>query len=199
MTDPEEVLTFWFGELDADGRSDDEHSARWWKKDADFDATIREKFGGVHDAIMRGELSEWLSSPRGRLASIVVLDQFSRNMFRGTSRAFASDARAVEIALAAVADGADRQFAHSERAFLYMPLMHCEDPTIQDRCVVLFAAWRDESTGKEREQLERTIKYAEQHRDIVRRFGRFPHRNAIVGRASTEEEIEFLKQPGSSF
>jgi uncharacterized protein (DUF924 family) len=173
----DDVLSFWFAD-----------ASRWFKKDRAFDAEIRERFGALHEALERGEHEAWLDSPRGALAYVIVLDQFSRNMFRGTARSFASDARALKAACAALDRGFDRELSPPERGFLYMPLMHSEALADQERCVELF---RPE--GAER------LRYAEMHRDIVRRFGRFPHRNEILGRPSTPEEIEFLKQPGSSF
>ncbi len=177
MTSVDDVLRFWF-----------EDPSRWWKKDPAFDAEVRAKFEPLHDAIDRGEHEDWLETPRGALAYVIVLDQFSRNMFRGTERMFASDERARAAVRRALDRGDDRALAEAERTFLGMPLMHSEDLADQDRSVAFFAAGPEDNR-----------KFAEQHRDIVRRFRRFPHRNAILGRTSTPEEIEFLKQPGSSF
>lgn len=173
----DEVLRFWFADPD-----------RWWVKDPAFDAEIRDRFGALHAAIERGEHEAWLDTPRGALAYVIVLDQFSRNIFRGTPGMFAADARALAATNAAIARGHDAALSPQERGFLYMPLMHSEALADQDRSVALFGAL---GTGQ--------LDYAERHRDIVRRFGRFPHRNAILGRASTPEELEFLTQPGSSF
>ena len=195
----EEVLQFWFGELGADGLCDDAHRARWWRKDAAFDQLIGDRFAGLHEAVSAGQRDEWLATAQGRLAYILVLDQFSRNMFRGSARTHAGDARAVEVAQEGVERGMDRELAHDQRTFLYMPFMHCEALEAQDRCVELFSAWRDEISGPLREKVASLLPYAEQHRDIVRRFGRFPHRNALLGRESTPEELEFLERPGSSF
>ena len=171
-----DVLTFWFAEPD-----------RWWKKDPAFDAEIRDRFLELHDAIERDEREDWLETPRGALAYVIVLDQFSRNMFRGSARMFVSDARALAAARGAVDRGMDRSLSRDERMFLYMPFMHSEDIVDQDRCVGLFAS------------LQEWVRYAEEHRNIVRRFARFPHRNALLGRQSTSEELEFLKQTGSWF
>jgi uncharacterized protein (DUF924 family) len=195
----EEVLRFWFGELDREGRAAPEAKARWWRKDAAFDQLIRDRFGPLHDAVMAGERDRWLATPRGRLAAIIVLDQFSRNMFRGSGRMHAGDARALALAREGVGLGVDRQLAHDERGLFYMPFMHSESLADQDRCVELFSSWRDELEGPLRAQVAGLLTYAEKHRDIVRRFGRFPHRNALLGRQSTPEENEFLNQPGSSF
>ena len=174
---PEEVLSFWFAD-----------PPRWWRKDPAFDAEVRDRFLAVHGAVERGEHEDWLETARGALAYVIVLDQLSRNMFRGTARMFAGDARARAAARRAVDRGDDRTLSEAERSFLYMPFMHSEDLADQDRGAGLFAS------GAPAE-----LRYAEQHRDIVRRFGRFPHRNALLGRESSPEEQEFLKQPGSSF
>ena len=174
----DEVLEFWFAD-----------PARWWKKDPAFDAEIRSRFSELHELIERGEQEDWRKAPRGALAYVIVLDQFSRNMFRGTARMFASDARAIAAARAAIEGGDDQALDPAERTFLYMPFMHSEDHADQERSVALFQSLSAPDQ----------VRYAEQHRDIVRRFGRFPHRNELLGRASTPEELEFLTQPGSSF
>jgi uncharacterized protein (DUF924 family) len=195
----EDVLAFWLGPLDAEGRADQDHAARWYRKDPEFDEEIRRRFSATYEAVAGGGREEWLKSPRGRLAYIVVLDQFSRNLFRGSEKAFAHDERARAAALEGVAQKVDRQLALDERGFFYMPLMHAEDRATQDRCVQLFSSWHDELTGKAEEKIAGMLDYAERHRSIVRRFGRFPHRNAVLGRASTPEEAEFLTQKGSAF
>jgi uncharacterized protein (DUF924 family) len=174
----DEVLAFWFA-----------HSSRWFAKDEAFDAEIRQRFLALHDEVERGEHEDWRSTPRGALAYVIVLDQFSRNMFRGTPRSFASDARALAAAHDALSRGFDQALSPEERSFLYMPLMHSEDLADQERCVDLFRALGDAYS----------LGFAVQHRDIIARFGRFPHRNAILGRTSSPEELEFLTQPGSSF
>jgi uncharacterized protein (DUF924 family) len=176
-TSIDDVLSFWFAD-----------PARWWKKDPAFDADVRDRFLALHEAIERGEHEDWLETPSGCLAYVVVLDQLSRNMFRGTARMFQSDARARAAARRAIERGDDRSLSPDERSFLYMPFMHSEALADQDLSVALFTP-----AGAEQRR------FAEAHRDIVRRFGRFPHRNALLGRASTPEELEFLKQPGSSF
>lgn len=173
-----EVLDFWFSD-----------PSRWWKKDPAFDEEIRQKFGQLHAEIDAGEHEDWLKTPEGALAYVIVLDQFSRNMFRGTGRMFASDERALSAAQRAIAAGHDQALPRERRTFLYMPFMHSEDLAIQERSMALFA-----SLGA-----EENLSFARQHRDIVARFGRFPHRNALLGRESTAEELEFLRQPGSSF
>ena len=193
------MLRFWFGVLDQEGRAGAEQKARWWRKDAAFDELIRDRFGALHEAVSAGERDGWLASPRGRLAFVIVLDQLSRNMFRGSGRMHAGDARALEVAREGVELGVDRQLAHDERGLFYMPFMHSESLADQDRCVELFSSWGGELSGPLRAQVAGLLTFAEKHRDIVRRFGRFPHRNALLGRESTPEEAEFLSQPGSSF
>jgi uncharacterized protein (DUF924 family)/uncharacterized protein YciI len=195
----EEVLAFWFGQLDPAGEADAAHTESWFRKDPAFDQVIRDRFGELHAAVARGERDHWLGSPRGRLAAIIVLDQLSRNMLRDTGACFAQDRRAQAIAIEGLAQGHDRQVAAAERAFFYMPFMHAEDRDLQERCVAAFAGWRDELSGPGRERVEGFLRYAEQHRDIVERFGRFPHRNHLLGRTSTPEELTFLQGPGSSF
>jgi uncharacterized protein (DUF924 family) len=199
IVDQHEVLRFWLGELDAQGRATRAQSSLWWRKDAAFDARVSERFFSLHEALMRGEHRDWLQTPRGSLATIVVLDQFSRNIFRDSPRMFASDPLALRIALTGIERGQDRELALDERFFFYMPLMHCEVLVVQERCVSLFGALARDAPEPLQPQLKESVVYAERHRDIVRRFGRFPHRNLLLGRTSTAEEIEFLTQPGSSF
>jgi uncharacterized protein (DUF924 family) len=176
----EAVLDFWFQQTSPQ---------QWWKVDKGFDALVRERFGALQRSAHLGELWEWRKQPRGRLAEIIVLDQFPRNIYRGTPQAFASDAMALALAQEAVAGRHDMTLAAKERAFLYMPYQHSESRVIQAESLRLF-----EALG-EAEQLD----FARQHKAIIDRFGHFPHRNAILGRQSTVEEVEFLKQPGSSF
>ncbi|HLU66013.1 MAG TPA: DUF924 family protein [Kofleriaceae bacterium] len=195
MSDFERVLDFWLGELDRDGRADRAHAERWWRADPAFDEEVRERFLADHEAVMAGRREGWLEDPRGRVAYVIVLDQLSRNMFRGTPGMFAGDARALAAAREAVDAGLDRDLPHDMRYFLYMPFMHSESLADQDRCVELFRAL----TGEAEPSPGSALDFAIRHRDIVARFGRFPHRNAILGRASTREEQEFLEQPGSSF
>jgi uncharacterized protein (DUF924 family) len=199
QADSEAVLSFWFGELDAQGLADPEHEKRWFQVDPAFDAAIRERFSGMHDAVCAGGGSSWQGSTHGRLALVLVLDQLSRNMFRGTPRMFECDAQGLEAANEALAKGDESQLQFCQRMFLYLPFMHSEKLADQDRCVALFEAFRDEVDASLRERVGFALGFAERHRDIIRRFGRFPHRNLILERTSTESEIEFLKQPGSSF
>ncbi len=181
------VLEFWFGPPPHVGRD------VWFRKDSSFDAAIRTRFGTVVEAALRGEHRAWDVQPRGALARILLLDQFTRNIFRDTPRAFAGDDAALAAAAAVVDAGADCTLDHCERWFLYLPFEHSEDPTMHERSLALFAALAAE-TG-DRGPLE----WAQKHAAIIRRFGRYPHRNAILGRASTPEEIAFLAEPGARF
>ncbi|MBL8625287.1 MAG: DUF924 domain-containing protein [Myxococcales bacterium] len=184
------VWDFWFGALDADGNAAPEVQRRWWIKDPALDAEIGARFGALHRAVVGGEREAWRAEPRGALAYVVVLDQFSRNLFRGAPGMFAADTQALAAAKAAVAAGHDRALPVAPRGFFYLPYMHSEDLADQDACVALFT----DVPGA-----AQSVDFAERHRAIVRRFGRFPHRNAILGRASTAEEEAFLREPGSAF
>ena len=191
----EQILEFWFGELDANGNAAPDRTKIWYSKNLDLDARIRERFGADVERASRGELETWKQEPRGRLALIILLDQFSRNIYRGTPKAFANDGRALELALEGLRNGDDEKLKSAERNFLYMPLMHAENLEAQDLCVETFRRMQAEQG----EGTKGSLRYAELHRDIIARFGRFPHRNELLGRQSTPEEIEFLKQPNSSF
>jgi uncharacterized protein (DUF924 family) len=177
---PNAVLSFWFEAL---------APAQWWRVDAALDAAIRARFGEMHRRAAAGELFAWRETPAGRLAEIIVLDQFSRNLFRGTPQAFTCDAMALALAQEAVRTRAHAALDASRRGFLYMPYMHSESPVIHAQAAPLFA-----EPG-----LENHAKSALQHKAIIDRFGRFPHRNAMLGRESSAEEITFLLEPNSSF
>ena len=196
----DEVLTEWLGPLDERGMADEAHVTRWFRKDPAFDARLRERFEPLYAEIARGEREDWIETPRGRLAYVIVLDQLARNIFRGTPKMFAADGRALAAAKGAIATGDDRQVGHHGRMFFYMPLMHSERIEDQDQCVELLTKWREELDGGElAKNVSSTLDYAERHRALIRRFGRFPHRNAILDRTSTADELELLQQPGSSF
>jgi uncharacterized protein (DUF924 family) len=189
VTPDEQVLEFWFGGESRRGKA----RAKWFSKDDKFDGQMRERFGELHAKAARRELEGWRASPEPMLALVLLLDQFSRNLHRGDARAFAQDAHARECARQGLERGDDLGFLPVERQFLYMPFEHSEDLADQDFAVEKMRAL------EAFEQTRGLTRWAERHRDIIRRFGRFPHRNAILGRASTAEELEFLKQPGSSF
>ena len=174
------VFQYWFHEISP---------AQWWKVDAAFDRLIAERFSEIHRRATRSELFEWRAEPAGRLAEIIVLDQFSRNLYRGDPRAFAADAMALALAQEAVASKADLALPTEERAFLYMPYMHSESRVIHEFAERLFR----ERGPKDNHDSEL------RHKAIIDRFGRYPHRNAVLGRESTDEELAFLAGPGSSF
>lgn len=185
----QQVLNFWFGALGS--AEDGEVRAVWFKKDATFDAEISARFGAVLDESLASGMPTWHATPHGRLASIVLLDQFTRNSFRGEPKSFAGDALALPLALELLNETA---LTPLERWFALMPLEHAEDLGLQDRMLSEFealAAIDDRITG--------ALDYARRHRDVIQRFGRFPHRNAILGRTSSNEELAFLAQPGSGF
>jgi uncharacterized protein (DUF924 family) len=186
------VLDFWF--LPADHPGYGTYRAEWFRKDDAFDAAIRARFGAVVEAALSGAPNE--GSDETLLARILLLDQFTRNIFRGTPRAFAGDAQALQLAETLVAAGRDKNLTPWQRWFAYLPFEHSESLLDQERSVALFAALRREM---QHEAFDSAHDYALRHRAVIERFGRFPHRNAILGRASTAEEIQFLEQPGSSF
>jgi uncharacterized protein (DUF924 family) len=196
ITSPDEVLSFWLGE---DGAAPLANAKRWFAKDAAFDEEVRARFGEAIDAAVRGELASWRETPRGRLALVVLLDQLSRNAFRDTPRSFAQDPLALEIAEESMAAGDAAALSPIQRAFLAMPLMHAEDRARQRRCVEIFTELHAGASGELAGYFENALDFAKRHAAIVERFGRFPHRNAILSRESTPEEREFLAKPGSSF
>ncbi len=199
METVESILRFWFGTATDDLEVAGQQGKLWWKKDAQADARIRERFAGVLDDAVNARCDDWLNEARGRLAMIILTDQFSRNMYRDTPRAFAHDPLALKWCKDGLQKGVDRALRPIERVFLYLPLEHSESLEDQERSVELFTALADGVAENQRELFSGYIDYAVRHRDIVRRFGRFPHRNAILGRESSAAELEFLKQPGSSF
>ncbi len=176
----QQILDFWFGEIEP---------ALWWKKDDAFDALLVERFSEVHERASRCELFAWRRHAEGRLAEIIVLDQFSRNMFRDTARAFATDAMSLTLSQEAISCGADQALTAQQRSFLYMPFMHSESLQIHEVAVELFR--KNGNQG--------SLDFELSHKKIIEKFGRYPHRNKILGRPSTAEEITFLTQPGSSF
>ena len=195
VASPREVLEFWFPDDQARA------NALWWGKSAELDAEIRERFAETRAAAKAGELDHWTGDAEGRLALIVVLDQLSRNLFRGDAETHAADDKALAIALEGIERGDDQAVPPRERLFYYLPLEHAEDLSMQDRCVELVRRLAVDLAAASggTQSFDGYVDFAIRHRDIVARFGRFPHRNALLGRESTPEEIEFLKQPGSGF
>ena len=180
-TEPREVIDFWF----AEGSSE-----KWFKPPPEYDAEIVERFGAAYEDAAAGRLGAWEATPEGALALVIVLDQFSRNMFRGSGKAFAADPTAQGVADRAVAAGHDMGVPEERRIFFYMPFEHAEDLALQERCCALV---------RERCDRGNYLDYADRHRAVIARFGRFPHRNEVLGRVSSEAERELLTQPGSSF
>ncbi|GAB4346756.1 MAG: DUF924 family protein [Cyanophyceae cyanobacterium] len=203
--DPEAqaVLDFWFGPAEA---LDYGQPRRYWfTKDAAFDAVLGDRFWPLHGRAIAGACDGWRHDPMGCLALIIVLDQFSRNLYRDRAEAFAADADALGLAKFALARGYDRAVLPVQRWFFYLPLEHSESLADQDQSVACFEALRHDPPAEpgphalDEAELAAVIDYAHRHRAIIRRFGRFPHRNGLLGRTSTPGEVAFLKQPGSSF
>lgn len=174
------VIDFWFSEL---------KPQQWFMKSVELDETIKSRFLDLHKQANAGELFSWRGTALGRLAEIIVLDQFSRNIFRDQAESFASDSLALVLAQEAISAGADIELEQTQRAFLYMPFMHSESAAIHQQAVKLF-----ENLG-----VESNLEFEKKHKEIIDKYGRYPHRNTILGRESTAEEIAFLQQPGSSF
>ncbi len=191
-TNAQAVLDFWFA-----AKGDAEHGAvreLWFRKSVDTDRQINERFGPLIEQALRGELEAWAAEPQTALAQIVLLDQFTRNSFRDTPRAFAGDKRALAAAMAMVGARQDENLLPVQRLFVYLPFEHAEGLVMQEEALRLFTRLVAGAP-----ELHNLFDYAQRHHDVVQRFGRFPHRNAILGRQSTAEEIAFLKQPGSRF
>lgn len=196
MSSVDAVLSFWFG--NSTGQSPEaELRRRWFKKSDDFDREIREGFGNLHRALMAGQYAEWTETALGSLARVLVLDQFSRNIFRNEPGAFASDALALATTDHVLESGSLTELSPDGQCFVLMPLMHAEDRARQIQSVEQFTALAERAP--EQPGLKSNVDYARRHQEIVDRFGRYPHRNAILGRSSTPEETEFLTQPGSGF
>ena len=176
----QQVLQFWFEEIEP---------KQWWKKDPAFDQLIASRFGELHARGARCELYEWRDSAEGRLAEIILLDQFSRNLYRNSPLAFACDPLALGLAQEAIRAGVEAELTPVQRSFLYLPFMHSESLAIHQVALQLY----------ERNGLESNLEFERLHKSIIERFGRYPHRNAVLGRQSTAEELAFLQEPGSSF
>ena len=196
---PDDVLDFWFGPPGSAQEVGARQQALWFGKSAADDRLVADRFAATLAEAAASGLGHWVATPRGRLALVIVLDQFPHHVFRDRPQAFATDPQALALALEGLAANEDRELAPIERVFLYLPLEHAESLDMQERAVTLFEALAREADASERARFDGFLDYARRHRDVVARFGRFPHRNAILGRASTPAEVEFLKQPGSRF
>lgn len=188
-----DIHQFWFGPLDGAGFATPEQHRLWFGASPQADATIGARFGTLVARGLAGELESWADTDAGLIALVLLLDQFTRNIYRGTPGAFAGDAAALTVARQALAAGRHRQLPNIHRVFLYMPLEHCEDPAIQEECVRLFAELAAETGAAAVDDFAR---YAIAHRDVIARFGRFPHRNAILGRTSSAAESAYLEEHG---
>jgi uncharacterized protein (DUF924 family) len=180
MNNSDSIIKFWFEEID---------TSYWFKKDLEFDQLLINRFSTLHAQAEHGELYVWRDSAKGRLAEVIILDQFSRNMFRDSAKAFAQDGMALVLAQEAIRIGDDLKLNNSERSFLYMPFMHSESLAIHEIAVNLFT--KNGAQGN--------LNFELKHKAIIEQFGRYPHRNAVLGRLSTPAEIEFLSRQGSSF
>jgi uncharacterized protein (DUF924 family) len=192
------VREFWFGTSLDDAEVADSQGKRWWMKNESTDATIRERFGTMVEAEANGGYDD-RTSPADLLVRIILLDQFTRNIFRGSGEAFAYDARARNLSNEVLRDRKDTQLRPIERVFVYLPYEHSESAKDQETSIRLYTELRDDAPDSQRSTFAGYLDYAEQHKAIIGRFGRYPHRNAVVGRDSTAAESAFLEEPGSSF
>ncbi len=195
----EAILNFWFGELGSDTYFPEDKAELWFKGGEAFDQQIQKQFGVDVKNAMYGAYDDWKGEPDSCLALILLLDQFMRNCFRGEAAAFAADGYALELAQHALDKGFDQQLHRVQRVFVYLPFEHSEKQAMQQKSVALFQALADQAPPELDFMMQNYLDYAQQHAKIIERFGRFPHRNEIVGRSSTPEEIEFLQQPNSGF
>lgn len=195
----DELLEFWFGKDRDDAAVARAKAGLWWGHDPASDELLQERFGAATSAAAAGVLDHWVGSPRGRLALILLLDQLPRAVYRGTPAAFATDERALGVASKGLASGADRLLRPVERLFFYLPFEHSERIEDQERSVKLFRGLLESIPESGREPFQMFLDYALRHRDVIARFGRFPHRNPILDRPSTALELEFLEEPESSF
>ena len=185
-----DVLEFWF---------DTAQKVHWFEKNAAFDAQIRSRFGGLHHQAADGELDSWTLEPESWLALLIMLDQFSRNLYRDDARAYAADAKVCNILLPGLARGDDKQLSTIQRVFVYVPLEHAEDLNLQNRAIDMFTQLSKDVSLDDRPTYLNFLDYARRHRDIIARFGRFPHRNQVMGRVSTAAELAYLAEPSAGF
>jgi uncharacterized protein (DUF924 family) len=190
-----EILKYWFGELNENGMPKEQKYDLWFGKSEETDKYLTDEYKDLLESAKRGELDDWKNEPDSLVALIVLLDQFSRNIYRDTSGMFAADSQALELAKLSL----DFEIPTIYKVFTYMPFMHSEDLEEQNRCVELFEDLVDKTDGEAKESVKNNLDYAIQHRDIVEKYGRFPHRNEILGRESTSEELEYLAKPGAGF
>lgn len=195
----ESILTFWFGATGDDATIAQRQSSQWWSKKAEVDESIRSRFEPLLQQALRGELNDWADTPRGQLAFILLTDQFPRNMYRDTPASFSADCLALAWSKEGIARGKYKHLQPIERVFFFMPLEHSESLADQDQALMLFTELASSVEAGARSVFEGFVDFAQWHRKIIERFGRFPHRNRILGRESSLEEYAFLAEPGSSF
>lgn len=198
MHDYEKLLAQWIGPLTA-GFADDEHRRKWFAANEQENAALIEQYQGLHQQGVAGELSHWTKTERGTLALIILFDQFSRTIYRGSGQAFAQDNTALALAKDAIAKGVDLRLAADEKLFLYLPLEHSEQLADQEQCVALFEDLLAHTPREYQNISANYLQYAEQHLDIIRQFGRFPHRNEALGRNSRQMELRYLAADGQRF
>lgn len=194
-----EVRDFWFAGMDDSGRVPSSTRERWFKTDPAFDEEIRRRFGNLLAEAEGGGLTDWEAAPRSALSLILVLDQFTRNLYRDDARAFAHDPRAQRLTMQCMDSGFDEDLHLVERHFLYLPLMHAEDQVLQHRSVKCYEQLAHEAPPEERETYDFVLEFAVKHKALIDRFGRFPHRNEVLGRESTSQELTFLEEKGRGF
>lgn len=192
-----EVLEYWFGDSASGKPVDESRISFWFKGDETRDKEIREKFEAMVLRAKDGELDDWKTEPKGWLALIILLDQFSRNIFRGTADAFAQDRNALKLCLRGLERGIDRQLSVVERVFFYLPMEHSEDPQVQKKSMQYFTRLAQDASSEHWDFIDEALNHAIKHNEVIERFGRFPHRNAELGRESTKDEMDFLQEPDS--
>lgn len=193
------ILDFWLGESLDDFQIIEQKSSLWWRKDDELDREIESTFSAALESLIARQLTAWKQDAESLLAMIILADQFSRNIYRNNEKAFAQDDLALALTLEGLESRIDLKLGTVQRIFFYLPLEHSESMAMQDRSVEMFEQLYDSSAENIRQKMKGNLDYAISHREVIEKFGRFPHRNAILGRESSSEEIEYLKQPGSGF
>lgn len=199
MEDINAIISYWFGDLDPYGFAHETQKQKWWSASGDIDLEISHRFGHLVEDALKRELKAWKNTEQGRLALILLLDQFTRNIYRGTERAFAGDHRALKICKLGLSEKTDLALPIEHRVFFYMPLEHSENLDDQELCIRLFTSLKREAPADKQKVIDSYVGFAEQHRDIIKRFGRFPHRNSILSRTNTKAESDYLDGQYSSF
>jgi uncharacterized protein (DUF924 family) len=196
----QDILSYWLGQLNPEtGQSTENKFPLWFGKSQETDDHLRETYGSLLEKAKAGELKDWEESPESLVALVILMDQFSRNIFRGTSGMYAADEKALSLSKQVVESGQDEQLPTAMRVFLYMPFMHSEELEDQEKCIEIFKKLKEQVPESIKDSIENNVIYAIKHRDIVKEYGRFPHRNEILSRANTPEEEVYLAQPGAGF